>query len=201
MWYTAHMDRTLTAHRPLRADAIANRERILGAARVLFAAHGANTEMREIAERAGVGVGTLYRHFTNRDELFFALLDQTHTATLARLREAASVTDPRDALRAVAHVVVRAYATYGALFEAMHVGGGKQCVDFSAHDAIIAGIVERGVAAGLFRADADVPTAVIVLTTCAGGPHVPTRHRPPAETADALADFVLAALAPPAARS
>lgn len=191
----------MTAPRPLRADAAVNRERILGAAAELFASHGASAEMRDIAARAGVGVGTLYRHFASRNELFAALLHQTHVATLARMREAATAPDPRDGVRAVAGAMTASHATFGSLFEAMHREGTPAqpaCEGvplpqgFAQLRDVAAEVIERGIAAGVFRADADVPTAVTVLTTCTGGP--------PGErvtaTATALADFVLAALAP-----
>lgn len=54
---------------PLRADAQDNRERILGAARALFAAEGLQVPMREVARRAGVGPATLYRRFPTKQEL------------------------------------------------------------------------------------------------------------------------------------
>ena len=55
--------------RPLRADARRNRERILEAARETFSEYGTEAQMDEIARRAGVGVGTLYRHFPTKDVL------------------------------------------------------------------------------------------------------------------------------------
>lgn len=205
------------AHRPQRADAIANHERILCAARELFASRGANTEMRDIAERAGVGVGTLYRHFASRDALFFGLLNQTREATLARLREAAALPDPRDALRATAHAMAAAHAMHGALFAAMRDArvplpppgddtaacaappcgeGTPNRGGFVELRAVIAATVERGVAAGIFRANADVDTAVTVLVACLGPPASRLDARDSAAAADALTDFVLAALAP-----
>ncbi len=207
------MESTLTIHRPLRADAVANRERILGAARELFASRGANAEMRDIAERAGVGVGTLYRHFASRNALLAALLAQTHADTLVRMREAAATLDPRDAVRAVVGAMAASHATYGSLFEAMHeddtlsgvaagVAGGSACANspppqgFAGLRDVVTGVIERGIAAGVFRADADVPTTVAVLTTCACGPTGRGNGRDPAVAAAPLADFVLAALAP-----
>jgi AcrR family transcriptional regulator len=62
--------------RPLRRDAQANRERILDAARTLFSADGIEVPLDEIARAAGVGTGTFYRHFANRDELLDALFDE-----------------------------------------------------------------------------------------------------------------------------
>ena len=63
---------TSTATRARRADAIANRERVLRAARECFA-EGLDAQIHDIAKRAGVGVGTVYRHFENREALVEAL--------------------------------------------------------------------------------------------------------------------------------
>src|SRR5437588_549928 len=59
--------------RPKRADARRNYEKVLGAAREAFAEGGESTALEEIARRAGVGIGTLYRHFPNRQALVEAL--------------------------------------------------------------------------------------------------------------------------------
>ena len=58
----------------MRADALRNRQRILDAAREAFTEHGEDAQMDDIARRAGVGVGTLYRHFTTKDLLIGELL-------------------------------------------------------------------------------------------------------------------------------
>jgi AcrR family transcriptional regulator len=60
--------------RPLRSDARRNRQRVLEAAESLFASEGVDVPVDEIAERAGVGVGTLYRHFPTKEVLFEAIL-------------------------------------------------------------------------------------------------------------------------------
>src|ERR1700751_5774767 len=59
--------------RPKRADARRNYEKVLAAAREAFAEGGESTALEEIARRAGVGIGTLYRHFPNRQALLEAL--------------------------------------------------------------------------------------------------------------------------------
>ena len=59
--------------RPKRADALRNYEKLLSVAREAFAEGGESTSMEEIARRAGVGIGTLYRHFPNRQALLEAL--------------------------------------------------------------------------------------------------------------------------------
>lgn len=64
---------TVDPETPLRADARRNRDQILAAAKTIFAAHGAEVPMEEIARSAGVGVGTLYRRFPDRDALIRAV--------------------------------------------------------------------------------------------------------------------------------
>ncbi len=58
---------TMQGERPLRADAQRNRDKLLGAACRAFAEHGVDASLEDIARQAGVGIGTLYRHFPNRD--------------------------------------------------------------------------------------------------------------------------------------
>lgn len=62
------------AERPLRADAQRNRARVLEVAAAVFAAEGIGVPIDEIARRAGVGVGTVYRHFPNKEALFIAIV-------------------------------------------------------------------------------------------------------------------------------
>ena len=72
-----------------RSDAVANRESILEAARQLFAEKGLAAEVREIAERAGVGVGSLYRHFDSREGLVRAVMEAAAEELVQSLRVAA----------------------------------------------------------------------------------------------------------------
>ena len=67
---------SIESERPQRADAKRNRERILESARDAFAAHGADTQMDEVARLAGVGVGTVYRHFPTKESLLGELVRQ-----------------------------------------------------------------------------------------------------------------------------
>jgi AcrR family transcriptional regulator len=64
---------TKIASRPLRADARRNHERVVDAARVVFAEQGREAQMDDVARRAGVGVGTVYRHFPTKETLIEAL--------------------------------------------------------------------------------------------------------------------------------
>jgi AcrR family transcriptional regulator len=71
-----------------RADAQRNHERILAAARDAFAAHGSEARMEEIAARAGVGVGTVYRHFATKEALMAELLADKWRLMAQQAREA-----------------------------------------------------------------------------------------------------------------
>ena len=83
----------MTDARPLRADARRNRERVLDAARTAFAADGLSVSLDEIARRAGVGPGTLYRHFPTKEALIEAVV-QDRLCRLAA--EGAALRDSRD---------------------------------------------------------------------------------------------------------
>jgi AcrR family transcriptional regulator len=70
-------DTASETERPLRADARRNRERILASARAAFAESGAAVQIDDVARHAGVGVGTVYRHFPTKQALLTELVRQT----------------------------------------------------------------------------------------------------------------------------
>jgi len=70
----------------LRADAVRNRAKVLEAARAAFAEHGAEAQMEDVARRAGVGVGTVYRHFPTKQALAEALVEERFDRTIAFVR-------------------------------------------------------------------------------------------------------------------
>src|SRR3982074_741908 len=87
-----------TVRRP-RADAVRNRERVLKAAKAVFSAGGPEESLGAVARRAGVGIGTLYRHFPTREALFEAVY-RREVQQLGELAEALkSEAEPVDALR------------------------------------------------------------------------------------------------------
>jgi AcrR family transcriptional regulator len=88
----------LAGARPLRADARRNRERLLQAARAAFAAEGLAVPLDEIARRAGVGPGTLYRHFPAKEALFEAVLQDRIQRLADDARALRGATDPGAAL-------------------------------------------------------------------------------------------------------
>jgi AcrR family transcriptional regulator len=82
------------AARPPRRDAVANRERLLEAATQMVRTSGEKVPMAEIARAAGVGVGTVYRHFATREDLLSALVHRSFGLALANARAAAAEPGP-----------------------------------------------------------------------------------------------------------
>src|SRR4051794_10023311 len=100
--------------RPKRADAGRNYDKVLAAAREAFAEGGESTALEEIARRAGVGIGTLYRHFPNRQALLEALyVDEVEE--VCRSAEELGDADPWDALNAWLERLVAYVGTKKAL--------------------------------------------------------------------------------------
>ena len=87
-----------TEARPLRKDAELNRERLLAAARELFAIRGLDVTLNDIAHHAGVGVGTAYRRFANKEEVIDALFEEGLEDVAAVAHEALAAADPWDGL-------------------------------------------------------------------------------------------------------
>jgi AcrR family transcriptional regulator len=88
-----------TTERPLRRDAQANRDRLVAAAREAFAEGGVDVSMDEIAQRAGVGVGTIYRNFPAKDDLLDAVLEDAIDGLVAILSTALEVDDAWEGFR------------------------------------------------------------------------------------------------------
>lgn len=89
--------------RPMRADARRNRERVLEAALHCFAADGLEAQMDDVAGRAKVGVGTVYRHFPTKDALLEALADDYFARQADAARAALEVEDPWEAFTGYVH--------------------------------------------------------------------------------------------------
>jgi AcrR family transcriptional regulator len=89
----------LTEPRPLRRDAQANRDRIVAAARQTFAERGIDAPVEEIARRAGVGMGTIYRRFPAKEDLVAAVFEETIAEFVAAARDALVAPDAWDGFR------------------------------------------------------------------------------------------------------
>jgi len=149
---------TMTAsRRVLRADARRNRDAILDAAGELFAQRGDAVQMEEIADRAGLGVGTLYRHFADKHALRAAIIGRRFEQMTFLAQAAEEAEDPWVAFESLLHGYLEA-AEPDAAFRFALLGPEEpswadieeQKVAFS---AIVERIVRRAVEAGRLRAD------------------------------------------------
>ncbi|MEJ3657443.1 TetR/AcrR family transcriptional regulator [Actinomycetes bacterium KLBMP 9759] len=167
----------MTSTRPLRADAKRNRERLLEAAVRAFTQGDPDVTMEAIAKEAGVGIGTLYRHFPTRD----ALVEATYRSQLSRLCEAAdelSRTDePAAALRTWLDLFVDYMTTKRGMAEALRAliaSGGNPFAESRAKlVGAITALLDAGVAAGAIRSDVtptDVLASLSGISLAAGEP-------------------------------
>jgi AcrR family transcriptional regulator len=151
--------RTLPLQRKPRADAERNRDRVLEVAKEAFTRSGADTSLDDIARQAGVGAGTLYRHFPSREALIEAVY-RTEVAKLAAAeRNFAETMPPIEALRAWMLLFVDYIATKKIIAPALNTLLGDHSKVFEASynqiwDAIRA-LVKRAIKSGDIRKDLD----------------------------------------------
>lgn len=156
----------------MRADAQRNRERLLEAAKALFASRGLAAPLDEVAAAAGLGIATLYRHFPSREELVSALVESTLEPIAEHTREqAADDRDPRDAFVTMMTVGVERHVHDLALCQLW------RNVDNSIVTAVAwrlglfsatARVLERAQACGAVRSDVQVEDVVRVFYAAAG---------------------------------
>ena len=165
------MGNTETADRPLRKDAERNRQRIMAAAGELFAEVGLSASLDAVAERAGVGVGTVYRRFPDKEALIDALFEERVDAVVAIAQECATRDDPWDALTCFLDRAVGLYETDRALKEIIFsTAYGRHRVDQAREriKPLVAGLVGRAQASGQLREDfaiSDAPMIQLMLTS------------------------------------
>jgi AcrR family transcriptional regulator len=105
--------------RPMRADAKRNYDRIVRVAAESFAENGTQASLDDIACRAGVGPGTLYRHFPNRDCLLAAALSDSQSVLMEHARELETAADPSAAFDEWLFELASHLSTYGGLADSM----------------------------------------------------------------------------------
>lgn len=145
------------ARRKPRADAQRNRERILETAKQAFTRWGANASLDDIATQAGVGAGTLYRHFPTREALLAAVYRTEVEKLAAAEKRLAGELAPLEALRAWMLLFVDYIATKKIIAPALNatVGGASKVIEAS-HEPIqgaMRALVERAVNNGEMRKD------------------------------------------------
>jgi AcrR family transcriptional regulator len=145
------------SERHFRVDARRNRERVLEAANALLAIRGVEVSVDEIAQRAHVGVGTLYRNFPTKRELLEALLVARIEPLVVAAREAADAADVGEAFVGFVRHLSDEFANFKALADAMAASGididvAKRAVSAELF-AAIGDLFERGQRAGRIRPD------------------------------------------------
>jgi AcrR family transcriptional regulator len=144
------------ARRP-RADAIRNRERVLEAAKAVFSAGGGDASLEAVARQAGVGIGTLYRHFPTREALFEAVY-RHEVEHLSDLADELKIGDPVEALRQWMTSNIQFVATKKGMLAALALTMSSASPDLTAYSAArltaaVRGLLDRAIAAGAIRAD------------------------------------------------
>ncbi|GAB3453791.1 TetR/AcrR family transcriptional regulator [Streptomonospora sediminis] len=154
------------AHRPRRADAERNRSAILEAAGGVFAEQGSAVDVREIARRSGVGMGTLYRHFPTKEDLFTTVMEREFTAWLTEgHRVAAATEDPWQALTSFFEHTLTHQARNRALVECYVATGGPTHECVRQCDTFLAELHARCRSAGVLRADVTSADLALLLTS------------------------------------
>ncbi|MFB7906035.1 TetR/AcrR family transcriptional regulator [Kitasatospora sp. NPDC059146] len=162
----------ITARGGVRADARRNRERVLVAARAVFAEHGIDAPMAAVARRAGVGVATLYRHFPTRDALVRGAFAQQMQTCARALTEALAAPDPWQGFQRLIETVCalqREERGFPAAFVTAFPDSGSQHAHARRRaERDVATLVRRAQASGALRPDfhpSDL--AVVLLAHCA----------------------------------
>jgi len=151
-----------------RRDAARNRERLVEAARAVFARRGLDATLDDVAKAAGVGVATAYRHFGDKHELAAVVLAESHAALLADLDSALAESDPWAGLRAFCVAAAERQAQDLGLQQALSATGraaAKAPAWTALGDRLVA-LVERASVAGVLRPGvtaADVPIVLGML--------------------------------------
>lgn len=148
-----HTDQT----RKPRADAVRNRDRVLEAAKVVFNAGGPEASLEAVAKRAGVGIGTLYRHFPTREDLFEAVYRREVEQLSELAEQLKNAKDPVDALRRWLRSNVEFVATKKGMSAALALTfqSSSDLAAFSMDrlTKAIGSLLDRAVAAGEMRGD------------------------------------------------
>jgi AcrR family transcriptional regulator len=176
--------------RPLRADAARNRARVLEMAYETFAADGLAVPIDEIARRAGVGAGTVYRHFPTKEDLFRAVIEDRLSRIVDDGRALLASADPGEALFTYLRSMVLDWgATDQGLVDAL-AGVGIDIKDAvpdaeQAFLALLGQLLRAAQKAGTVRRDVDVPDVKAIVV----GAQAMQAYRP--DTAERLTEVVL----------
>jgi AcrR family transcriptional regulator len=169
-------------HKTQRSDARRNRERVVRAARKCMARDGLEAEVAEIAREAGVGVGTVYRHFPTKEDLVEALATERFERLRELALEALETEDPGDAFADFIRAAARIQADDRALSEVLvsRPATMGRAADSVGMLDLTEQVLKRAQKAGVVRKDAearDVPMLMCALAGTVRNPHAdPDRY-------------------------
>lgn len=163
-----------SGHRPMRADAERNLASILQAAIEVFARSGVDAPVREIAERAGVGLGTIYRHFPQRSDLIVAVFQTQVDACAEAAATLAARHEPGEAVARWLHRFVDFLTTKRGLAAALHSGDSAYLALPAYFDKrlrpALQTLLDAAVAAKAVRADIEADDLLRAVSTLCRGP-------------------------------
>jgi len=158
------------ARRPLRADAQRNYDRLIESARETFTELGGDTPLEEVARRAGVGIGTLYRHFPNRLDLLETIYREDVDRLASLGRSLVDELTPWDAMEAWLREFSGYAMTKRILLQEIVAVAGKDAAVFTHSRAVITEAAELVIGgaqrAGVVRADIDVTDVTRLVGGC-----------------------------------
>ncbi|MFF8774530.1 TetR/AcrR family transcriptional regulator [Kitasatospora sp. NPDC015120] len=186
-----------TQDRPLRADAARNRARLLDTATEVFATRGVGVPTEEIARAAGVGVGTLFRHFPTKEALLEAVMVRRLETIAASAARVAAESAPADALFACFRLIAEQSAGKNAFAQALAAAGVD--IRTSLHPSstavrnLLADVLHRAQQAGTARPELTLPELLALLV----GANAALEQLGPDPTARShVLDILLTALRP-----
>jgi AcrR family transcriptional regulator len=154
-----------TVERPLRKDAERNRQRVLAAAREVFAERGLGVSLDDIAKHAGVGVGTVYRRFPDKEQLIDALFEDRVGEILSAARESLEMKDPWQAVARFLERALELQVEDRALKELLlSTSEAHARIDRAREriEPVIVSLLERAQRAGVLRADLAVSDLLLL---------------------------------------
>jgi len=159
--------------KPMRADAVRNRERVLDAADRVFAREGAAVPIDDVAREAGVGVGTIYRHFPTKEDLYQAVVINRVASLVDQARALADAADPGVAF----FDFLRVYTASAGINKGLHDSLADAGIDVRAATASLKDVLydaldvllTRAQAAGAVRDDIGIDDLKVAVSgTCLG---------------------------------
>jgi AcrR family transcriptional regulator len=152
--------------KPLRADARRNRERILKAARAVFADHGIEAQIDDVAKRAKVGVGTVYRHFPTKEALLDAVVRERFEEIAGYAEEALRHEDAWEGFSELIWRAAERNAADRAFCEVCAFTDQTRIVEETGLAGHTSTLMERAKAQGTLRADATQMDIPIMMAGC-----------------------------------